>query len=118
MFYYLMQAMRVDPLDFQWLEKPDDAALEAATEELNLLGALDHRQNLTPLGHLIGDLQVDPGIAHMIYYACSKGLGTSNTERGFYLLGLNKLFFVFRKSSYHLSRPVFRYKYGFLAWRR
>lgn len=67
--------MRVDPRDFHWLEKPDAAALEAATEELNLLGALDNQQNLTPLGHLIGDLQIDPGIAHMIYYACFKGLG-------------------------------------------
>jgi HrpA-like RNA helicase len=70
--------MRVDPIDFHWLEKPDSVALEAATEELSLLGALDHRQNLTPLGHLIGDLQIDPGIAHMIYYSCSKGLGMSS----------------------------------------
>ncbi len=58
--------MRVDPLNFNWLEKPDSSALEAAIEELHLLGALDHRQDLTPLGHLIGDLQIDSGIAHMI----------------------------------------------------
>jgi HrpA-like RNA helicase len=69
--------MRVDPLDFHWLEKPDSVALQAAVEELSLLGALDHRQNLTPLGHLISDLQIDPGIAHMIYYSCCKGLGMS-----------------------------------------
>lgn len=75
----LLKTMRVDPRDFHWLEKPDAAALEAATEELNLLGALDHQQNLTPLGHLIGDLQIDPGIAHMIYYACFKGLGKEAT---------------------------------------
>ncbi|XP_059353084.1 uncharacterized protein LOC130692190 [Daphnia carinata] len=75
----LLKAMRVDPRDFHWLEKPDTAALEAAEEELNLLGALDHQENLTPLGHLIGDLQIDPGIAHMIYYACSKGLGKEAT---------------------------------------
>lgn len=69
------QAMRVDPLNFDWLENPDVAALEAAIQELHLLGAIDHLQNLTPLGHLISDLQIDPGFAHMIYYACSKGLG-------------------------------------------
>lgn len=67
--------MRVDPLNFEWLEQPDNAALNAAIDELHLLGGLDHLQNLTPLGHLISDLQIDPGIAHMIHYACSKGLG-------------------------------------------
>lgn len=67
--------MAVDPFNFEWLEPPDRAALDNAIEELLLLGALDHRQNLTGLGTLISDLQIDPGIARMMYYACSKGLG-------------------------------------------
>ena len=69
----------MDPLNFQWLEEPDRLAIEAATEELCLLGALDHRQSLTPLGVLISELQIDPGIAHMINHACSKGLGLCYT---------------------------------------
>ena len=81
-FYYLLnqnwsfiQAMKVDPFHFDWLEPPDRTAIEVAIEELSLLGALDHRQNLTGLGTLISDLQIDPGIARMIYCACTKGLG-------------------------------------------
>ena len=70
-----IQAMNVDPFNFEWLELPDRVALEIAMEELLLLGALDHRQNLTGLGTLISDLQIDPGIARMMHYACSKGLG-------------------------------------------
>ncbi len=67
--------MHVNPFEFEWLEPPDQTALVFAAEELTLLGALDHQQNLTPLGHLISSLQIDPGIARMIYSACSKGLG-------------------------------------------
>ena len=74
------QAMNVDPFNFEWLELPDRIALEIAMEELLLLGALDHRQNLTGLGTLISDLQIDPGIARMMYYACSKGLGNINNN--------------------------------------
>lgn len=70
--------MQVDPRQFEWLEKPANVALDAALEELYLLGALDHLGDLTPLGHLVSDLQIDPGIAHMIQYACSKGFGNTN----------------------------------------
>lgn len=70
--------MNVDPRQFDWLEQPDGVALETAIEELCLLGAMDHLGNLTPLGHLVSDLQIDPGIAHMIHYACSRGLGKQN----------------------------------------
>lgn len=72
---FLFQAMHVDPFEFEWLEPPDLTALVFAAEELTLLGALDDQQNLTPLGHLISSLLIDPGIARMIYSACSKGLG-------------------------------------------
>lgn len=110
--------MHVDPLDFHWLEKPDRAALEAATEELSLLGALDHQQNLTPLGHLIGDLQIDPGIAHMIYYACSKGLGICNNV---FQCGTIFLILVWmpisRQRGYRPGRFVFCNEYGVLARR-
>jgi HrpA-like RNA helicase len=71
----LIQAMNVDPFNFEWLEPPDRVALEIAMEELLLLGALDHRHYLTGLGTLISELQIDPGIARMLHYACSKGLG-------------------------------------------
>ena len=96
----LEKAMRVDPLDFQWLERPDRSALEAATEELSLLGALDHRGNLTPLGHLIGDLQIDPGIAHMIYYACFKGLGILGGYITYRIKWVVNLHFFYRKNCY------------------
>lgn len=70
--------MCVDPLEFEWLEPPEPAAVRCAIEELILLGALDHRQDLTVFGYLISDLQIDPGIGRMIYAACAKGLGKLN----------------------------------------
>ena len=87
--------MHVDPFQFEWLEPPDQTALVFAAEELTLLGALDHQQNLTPLGHLISSLQIDPGIARMIYSACSKGLGKKKIQLMFIYGIFSKIFICF-----------------------
>ena len=68
--------MGIDPFEFEWLEHPEPGSLESAADELTLIGAMNHQQELTVVGKLISDLQVDPGIARMIHYGCHTGLGT------------------------------------------
>lgn len=72
-------AMGIDPLTFQWIESPDRCALLSALSDLTYLGAVQSSQNgtlrLTELGELISSLQIDPGLARMVYHACKQGTG-------------------------------------------
>ena len=71
----------MDPFDFDWLDAPARSSLESAVEELQLLGAIEGvNHQLTELGHLIADLQIDPGMARMITFACHQGQGRAAAE--------------------------------------
>ncbi|NXK43497.1 DHX34 helicase, partial [Piprites chloris] len=48
-----------DPRTFPFLEAPPPASLAAAIRYLQDQGALDERENLTPIGHLLAHLPVD-----------------------------------------------------------
>lgn len=52
---------------FPWLDAPLRESLEAALQELGLLGALNTRSgHLTPLGRLLADLPLDPPMARAL----------------------------------------------------
>jgi len=83
-------SMGIHPLHFEWIQSPDRAGLQQAIDELHYLGAIVENSaassssagskvgsvpELTELGRLVADLQVDPGMARMIYHACKQGLG-------------------------------------------
>lgn len=76
-------SMGIDPLHFEWVQAPDREGIQQAINELGYLGALvmpgpDSIQTvpeLTELGRLIADLQVEPGMARMVYHGCRLGLG-------------------------------------------
>lgn len=55
-----------------WLEKPDQRSVSKARSLLNLLGAIDSDDTLTPLGHRIAQLPINPRLAAMTL--CGKDL--------------------------------------------
>ena len=62
--------MHVNPLNFDWLEEPDIAPLVAATEEFNWFEPWTNDK----IELLMCELQIYPGSAHMLCYACFKEL--------------------------------------------
>jgi len=59
--------------DFPWFEKPDSQGFEEAIERLRVIGALDEKERLTPLGQKISRLPVPPRFGRIIYEAASEG---------------------------------------------
>jgi HrpA-like RNA helicase len=78
-------SMGIDPLHFQWIQSPSQEGLQKAMDDLMYLGAITSTDSsgsgsggipvLTELGELIAVLQVDPGMARMVYHACKQGMG-------------------------------------------
>jgi ATP-dependent helicase HrpB len=58
--------------DFEWLEKPEETALQGAERLLELLGAL-HAGGLTPLGKLMRKLPLHPRLARVLIAASEAG---------------------------------------------
>ncbi|MCB1520365.1 MAG: ATP-dependent helicase HrpB [Hyphomicrobiaceae bacterium] len=58
-----------------WLDPPPASAVQAAREDLTLLGALDGDGRITGLGRLIRSLPVPPRVARMIVRAEAMGCG-------------------------------------------
>ena len=56
-----------------WLDPPPAPALAAAQAQLQALGALDAEQRITPHGHSMAALPMDPPLAHMLLYAAQHG---------------------------------------------
>lgn len=83
-------AIGVDPQAFPWIEPPPADATAAAVEGLVHLGALERgtrgrsKPQLTDLGRLIAQLQVEPSLARLVYLAARDGCG----EQGARLAGL------------------------------
>lgn len=72
--------MKLNPATFPWLESPKRVDLDSALKELVLFKAVkkldDGGMELSPIGHLVAVLQMEPRIVHMLYNACTRGLGT------------------------------------------
>ena len=79
-------AMGIDPLSFAWPESPNKDALAAAMQELEYLGALTRSTKascgytITEVGELVALLQIDPGVARMIYHSCRQGMGEAGCD--------------------------------------
>jgi ATP-dependent helicase HrpB len=71
----------VDPLKLSWLDPPPRAALAAAREELQLLGALDLRDaSLTAHGRRLRALPLPPRLAAMVTAAAELGAARPAAE--------------------------------------
>ncbi|HOL72642.1 MAG TPA: ATP-dependent helicase HrpB [Bryobacteraceae bacterium] len=68
-----LAAMGVRPAELQWLEKPPEAAVEAAGELLRRLGAMDENDRLTPGGRRMAAMPVHPRLARLILEAADRG---------------------------------------------
>ncbi len=62
-----------DPATLAWLDPPPAAALGAARQLLQTLGALDDSGTITPHGKAIAALGMEPRAAHMLLYAAQHG---------------------------------------------
>lgn len=69
-----------DPSRLPWLEPPPAAAIEAAREELRLLGALDADEHITPAGQELRALPLPPRLARMVREAALLGEAAAATE--------------------------------------
>jgi ATP-dependent helicase HrpB len=55
--------------DFPWLETPDPAAVEACDALLRMLGALDGKGNITPLGQSLVEFPLHPRLSRILVEA-------------------------------------------------
>ena len=63
-----------DPQHLRWLDPPPRAGLGQAQELLGLLGAIDDRGRVTPMGRAMNELALHPRLAHMVVRAGEVGL--------------------------------------------
>jgi HrpA-like RNA helicase len=68
-------AMKINIATFNWIEPPEKEAVDYALKELIYLGGITPNLELTELGKLMAELQVEPGIARMLHWACNNGFG-------------------------------------------
>ncbi|KAK3239764.1 hypothetical protein CYMTET_50333 [Cymbomonas tetramitiformis] len=68
-----MQLGLIAPFLGKALEPPDPLTVANAIERLQLIGALTENETLTPLGHHLAALPVDPGVGKMILMAAIFG---------------------------------------------
>ncbi len=59
--------------EFPWFEPPEPRALDEAVERLQVLGALDGDEGLTPDGRLMGQLPVPPRFGRLLLDAARAG---------------------------------------------
>ncbi len=69
-----------DPTTLSWLDPPPKAALDAARDELSVLGALDGGGRITALGRRLCALPLPPRIARMILLAADQGAAYEAAE--------------------------------------
>jgi len=65
----LVTAWAGDWRSFVWYERPPEAHLERAVTQLSLLGVLDERGRLTPLGEALSGVSLPPPLALSLAYA-------------------------------------------------
>lgn len=69
----LAQWGTAEPTKLAWLDAPPSAALSAATQTLQELGALDGAGKITSHGRNMASLPMAPPLAHMLLYAAQHG---------------------------------------------
>ncbi len=62
-----------DPRSLAWLDPPSEGALSAARRALHLLGALDDRGRITPLGEEMASFPLHPRLARLLIAARDLG---------------------------------------------
>lgn len=62
-----------DPLEFPFIDRPENRQWRDGRETLHELGALDEHEHLTKLGKIMARLPVDPRIARMVIAANDEG---------------------------------------------
>ena len=69
-----------DPMQFDFLDPPQHETLAVALEQLYVLGALDHKGELTKLGRRMAEFPVDPMMSKMLLasekFKCSEEIVT------------------------------------------
>ena len=73
----LAQWGSAEPAAMAWLDPPPSAALAAAKQALQALGALDSSGRITLHGRSMGALPMAPPLAHMLLYAAQHGADQS-----------------------------------------
>jgi ATP-dependent helicase HrpB len=69
-----------DPRTLDWLDPPTPAALDAAREELQALGALDESGRMTETGRALRALPLPPRLAAMLTAAARRGAANEAAE--------------------------------------
>jgi len=67
-------AVNIDPEKHGFVHQPKPERLNQAMQSLTILGCLDHRKKLTPLGHQVVRLPVEPRYACMLLCANERGV--------------------------------------------
>ena len=70
----LAQWGTAEPAKLAWLDAPPPAALAAARQTLQELGALDEQGAITPHGRSMAGLPMAPPLAHTLLYAAQHGV--------------------------------------------
>jgi len=69
-----MKSLRLGAIDeFPFVERPDERMVKDGYDTLHELGALDHKHELTKVGHDLARLPMDPRIGRMILAAGREG---------------------------------------------
>ena len=97
-----------DPQSLSWIDPPTDAAIAAARDELQRIGATDSEGRITPLGKRLRALPLPPRLARMVLSAAAHGqvdeaaeIAAVLVERG---LGGNDIDLVTRLESFRRDR--------------
>lgn len=69
-----------DPASLQWLDAPPVASVASARQRLQAMGALDDEGAITPWGHQIASLPMDPASAAAVLFGaeCSQALDAAS----------------------------------------
>ena len=74
-----------DLVHFDFMDPPAPETMMRALEQLNYLGALDDEGALTPLGHMMSEVPVEPQLAKVLLvspeYHCSNEVRERERER-------------------------------------
>jgi ATP-dependent helicase HrpB len=73
----LAQWGAANPAGLAWIDPPPSAALAAATQSLQMLGALDEQGGITAHGRSMAALPMAPPLAHMLLFAAQHNAADS-----------------------------------------
>lgn len=107
-----------DVRNFEFVHKPPagqehllQARIEMAIQSLQILGALDKEEKLTPVGELMSDLPIEPRAARMIVAAAQNGDAVEEACTMAAFMEVNDKVFK-RPSGHEKEADIFKYGYG------